>query len=215
MEVLWSQPYEEGKMQPGRFLAILGLILMAPNRSAVQDYDLQLRNDRNAFKNTTVWIYDDLAAGIRVARQSHKPLLVVFRCIPCKACQAFDDDVARRDPIIRDLLSEFVCIRIPQANGLDLAHFQFDFDLSFAVFFMDSDLTTYGRYGTRSGRPETEDISLEGLRKAMAEALRIHRNRGASLLRSPANKPGRRVSTQRKTFRALRPNSRSPMLRRE
>src|SRR5262245_52702678 len=61
MEVAWSQPYEEGTMHPGRFLAILGLILMTADRSAAQDYDLQLRNDRNAFKNTTDWIYDDLA----------------------------------------------------------------------------------------------------------------------------------------------------------
>src|SRR5262249_17473044 len=78
----------------------------------------------------------------------------------------------------RDLLDEFVCIRIPQANHLDLARFQFDFDLSFAIFFMGSDSTIYGRYGTRSERPEVEDIALEGLRKAMVEALRLHRTRG-------------------------------------
>jgi serine protease Do len=161
------------------FLPIIGFVLLAADRSPAQDLDLQIRDDRTAFKSSPAWIYDDLAAGIGVARQSHKPLMVVFRCIPCKACQKFDDDVARRDPIIRDLLDEFVCVRVPQANNMDLTHFQFDFDLSFAVFFMDSDLTTYGRFGTRSERPEIEDISLEGLRKAMAEALRIHRNRGA------------------------------------
>jgi hypothetical protein len=57
---------------------------------------------------------------------------------------------------------------------MDLAHFQFDFDLSFAVLFMDADLTIYGRFGTRSDRPEEQDISLQGLRKAMAEALRLY-----------------------------------------
>jgi hypothetical protein len=62
---------------------------------------------------------------------------------------------------------------------MDLSHFQFDFDLSFAVFFLDADLTIYGRFGTRSDRPEEEDISLQGLRKAMAEALRMHRNASA------------------------------------
>jgi serine protease Do len=164
-------------MRPWRFLPIIGFILLAADRSHAQDFDLQLRNDRTAFKSSPAWIYDDLATGIGVARQSNKPLLVVFRCIPCKACQKFDDDVARRDPIIRDLLDKFVCIRVPQANNLDLAHFQFDFDLPFAVFFMAPDLTIYGRFGTRSERPEAEDISLAGLRKAMAEALRIDRNR--------------------------------------
>src|SRR5262245_16507836 len=185
-----------------RLLPVLALILISSDRSSAQDYDAQLQNDRNSFKSSTAWIYDDLAAGIRVARQSKKPLFVVFRCIPCKACQQFDDDVARSDPMIRDLLSEFVCVRIPQANSMDLVHFQFDFDLSFAVFFMDADLTTYGRYGTRSARPEVEDISLEGLRKAMAEALRIHRDRRAftaalagkqakpTRLRTPKDYPG-------------------------
>jgi hypothetical protein len=166
-------------MSPRNFLVSFGLLLLTADRSRAQGIDLQLRNDRTAFKSSPAWIYDDLATGIGVARRSHKPLLVVFRCIPCKACQKFDDDVARRDPIIRDLLDEFVCIRVPQANNMDLAHFQFDFDLSFAVFFMGSDLTIYGRFGTRSERPEVEDISLEGLRKAMAEALRIHRDRAA------------------------------------
>ena len=106
-------------------------------------------------RSRPTWIYDDLSKGIQVARQTRKPLLVVFRCIPCKACQKFDDDVARRDPVIRDLLDEFVCVRIPEANTIDLTHFQFDFDLSFAVFFMDASLTVYGRFGTRSGRPES------------------------------------------------------------
>ena len=54
--------------------------------------------------------------------------------------------------------------------------FQHDFDLSFAAYLMNPDLTIYGRFGTRSERPEYEDISLQGLRKAMEAALRMHRN---------------------------------------
>ena len=125
------------------------------------------------------WIYNDLGEGVRAARAAGKPLLVVFRCIPCEACQEFDDDVARRDPIIRELLDEFVCVRIVQANTIDLTRFQHDFDQSFAAYLMNPDLTIYGRFGTRSGRPEHEDISLEGLRKAMEAALRMHRDYGA------------------------------------
>jgi hypothetical protein len=141
--------------------------------------DTKVRNDRETFQRSKDWIYDDLAEGIRVASETHKPLMVVFRCIPCEACQEFDDDVARRDPIIRDLLDRFVCVRIVQANAMDLDHFRFDFDLSFAVLFVDADLTIYGRFGTRSERPEEQDISLQGLRKAMAEALRLHRDAAA------------------------------------
>jgi hypothetical protein len=142
----------------------------------VQDRETKVRNDREAFEDSKIWIYNDVARGQQVARSTRKPMLIVFRCIPCEACQEFDDEVARRDPIIRDLLDEFVCVRIVQANSMDLSHFQFDFDLSFAVFLTDADLTIYGRFGTRSDRPEWQDISLTGLRKAMAEALRMHRN---------------------------------------
>jgi hypothetical protein len=157
------------------WLSVLGLLLLAAPALA-QDRDTKVRNDRQTLGASRGWIYNDLAGGVRAAKESGKPLLVVFRCIPCQACQKFDDDVARRDPIIRDLLDGFVCVRIIQANAIDLTHFQHDFDLSFAVYLMNPDLTIYGRYGTRSERPEWEDISLEGLRKAMEAALRMHRD---------------------------------------
>ena len=66
---------------------------------------------------------------------------------------------------------------------MDLSHFQFDFDLSFAVLFMDADLTIYGRFGTRSDRPEEQDISLQGLARrwpsAAAASRRGRRQAGA------------------------------------
>jgi hypothetical protein len=163
-------------------LVVLSLMAFGTGRLTAQNSarDIKVRNDRKAFQDSRDWIYNNLAEGIRAAREAHKPLMVVFRCIPCEACQEFDDDVARRDPIIRDLLDRFVCIRIVQANAMDLDHFRFDFDLSFAVLFMDADLTIYGRFGTRSDRPEEQDISLQGLRKAMAEALRLHRDGAAA-----------------------------------
>jgi hypothetical protein len=162
-------------------LLAFGLLLVASGQLPAQapDRDTKVRNDRKAFEASHDWIYNNLDEGVRAARDSGKPLFVVLRCIPCEACQEFDDDVARRDPIIRDLLDDYVCVRIVQANTLDLTRFQDDFDQSFAVFLMNPDLTLYGRYGTRSERPEQEDISLEGLRKAMAEALRMHRNYAA------------------------------------
>jgi hypothetical protein len=166
-------------MGPRPLLVALLTLSLGAVPAPAQDRDTKVRNDRKAFADSKDWIYNDLAEGIRVARETHKPLMVVFRCIPCEACQEFDDDVARRDPIIRDLLDQFVCVRIVQANTMDLTHFQFDFDLSFAVFFLDDELTIYGRFGTRSDRPEEQDLSLEGLRRALAEALRMHRNAAA------------------------------------
>jgi serine protease Do len=157
-------------------LVALGSLLLLTGTLFAQDRDTKVRNDRTTFQGSKEWVYNDLAQGLRVAKSSGKPLLVVFRCIPCEACQQFDDDVARRDPAIRDLLDEFVCVRIVQANTIDLSHFQYDFDQSFAVILMNPDMTIYGRYGTRSDREESEDISLAGLRKALATALRMHRS---------------------------------------
>jgi serine protease Do len=97
-------------------------------------------------------------------------------------CKSFDEQVVRRDAKVRDLMDKFVCVRLVQANAMDLALFQFDYDMTFAVFFLNADQTIYGRFGSRSDRKEaTRDISLEGFRAALAGALELHK-------RYPANK---------------------------
>ena len=73
-------------------------------------------------------------------------------------------------------MAKFVCVRLVQANDLDLSLFQFDYDLTFAAFFMNADRTIYGRFGSRSSQKEAErDISLDGFRKALASALELHK----------------------------------------
>src|SRR5689334_17432558 len=73
-------------------------------------------------------------------------------------------------------MAKFVCVRLVQANDLDLTLFQFDYDLTFAAFFMNADRTIYGRFGSRSEREHAEkDISLDGFRKALAAALDLHK----------------------------------------
>lgn len=80
-------------------------------------------------------------------------------------------------------MDKFVCVRVVQANALDLSLFQFDYDLTFAVFFMNADKTIYGRYGSRSDHKDAQsDISLEGLRAALSGALELHQA-------YPGNKP--------------------------
>jgi serine protease Do len=79
-------------------------------------------------------------------------------------------------------MDEFVKVRIVQANGIDLSQFQFDFDLTFAVFFMNADKTIYGRFGSRSDLKDAmRNISIDGFRKAMDAALELHKG-------YPANK---------------------------
>jgi hypothetical protein len=157
-----------------RHLVFLLVVLLQTAPLSAQDRKALVRQDREKFQTSTDWVYNDLEKAQAAAKAANKPLFVVFRCIPCEACQEFDDDVARRDPIIRDLLDKFVCVRIVQANTIDLTRFQHDFDQSFAAYFLTPDLTILGRFGTRSQRPEYEDISLHGLRKALEAALGLH-----------------------------------------
>ncbi len=59
------------------------LLLLASGLVEAQVRDTKVRNDRKTFEGSTDWVYNDLDEGVRVARDLGKPLLVIFRCIPC------------------------------------------------------------------------------------------------------------------------------------
>lgn len=156
------------------WFVVCGLLLSVTWCSA-QERELKVRNDKKNVEGDGYWIYNDLPTGIKRAKESKKPLLVVFRCVPCEACAQLDEDVVQRDSRVRELLDKFVCVRIVHANGMDLSQFQFDYDQSWSAFFLNADMTIYGRYGTRSHQTESkDDVSLEGFSKALAGALDLH-----------------------------------------
>jgi hypothetical protein len=137
--------------------------------------DELVRDDLANLKTKDAWIYNDVARGLAEAKQSGKPLLVVFRCVPCKACAQLDQTIVESNPELDELLKKFVCVRVVHANGLDLGLFQFDYDQSFAAFIMNGDKTIYGRYGTRSHQTESaDDVALEGFVAALEAGLRVH-----------------------------------------
>lgn len=139
--------------------------------------DQQVREDRAKVEADGFWIYNDLPKAFAEAKETGKPILVVLRCIPCHECVKLDDDLVDKDPVIRPLLNQFVCVRQVSTNGLDLKTFQYDTDQSFAVFMLNADGTIYGRFGTRSHRTEwLEDVSLPGMAKALEGALALHRD---------------------------------------
>ena len=79
-------------------------------------------------------------------------------------------------------MGKFVCVRMVQGNGMDLSLFQFDYDLTFAAFFLNADRTLYGRYGTRSDLKQAErEMSLDGFGQALGAVLELHKG-------YPANK---------------------------
>lgn len=159
-------------------ILILCLAMAAlPSWAMAQDRETKVRNDRKTVEGDGYWIYNDLDKGFDLAAKSNKPLLVVIRCIPCEACAQLDQQVVSRDPAVNQLLDEFVCVRIVQANHLDLSLFQYDYDQSFAAFFLNADRTIYGRYGTRSHETQSQqDVSVAGFAKALAGALALHKN---------------------------------------
>lgn len=102
------------------------------------------------------------------------------------------------DPELIELLQQFVCVRMIQINDLDLSLMQFDFELTWAAFFLHADRTLYGRYGTRSERdrkrnvffdrmPEhklrdglPKDMSIEGFKASLRSTLALHKEYDAS-----------------------------------
>lgn len=66
-------------------------------------------------------------------------------------------------------------MRLTAIAGVDLGRFQFDYDLTFMVFFLNARERIYGRYGGRDASSPERRQSLAGLRYAMEHALRRHR----------------------------------------
>lgn len=151
-------------------------IFLGPVDSAdAQTREEKVRADKEKVVAEGFWIYNDLAGAMSKAKENGKPVLVVLRCIPCEECVKLDDDLVDKDPVIRPLLEEFVCVRQVSTNGLDLDVFQYDTDQSFAIFMLNANGTVYGRFGTRSHRTQWfGDVSLEGLAKALRGALELH-----------------------------------------
>lgn len=133
----------------------------------------KLLADQSEFQNQNRWIYNDLDRALKQSKTSGKPLLVVFRCVPCEACSHFDRRVIEPDSATNKLLDQFECVRITQANGVDLTLFQFDWDQSFHVIFMDDQKNVLGRFGTRSFRPEDDDMTIAGFQATMKGVLKL------------------------------------------
>jgi serine protease Do len=77
--------------------------------------------------------------------------------------------------MIARIAREFVLLRILDMRGIDLNVFDFDYDLTWAGFFLSTDGFVYGRYGSRDAGTAERELSLAGLKYAMERALAEHR----------------------------------------
>lgn len=142
-----------------------------------QSREEKVRNDRLRVSKSGLWHYNDLDAGFAEALRTNKPLMVVFRCIPCVECVKLDDDLLEQNDSVVESMRKFVRVRQISTNGIDLNRYQFDFDQSFSVMFFHPDGTLLGRFGTRSHQTEWEDdVSIAGLGAAMKQVLEWHAN---------------------------------------
>ncbi len=160
---------------------ILGLIGLAVSTvaspCAAQERELKVRGDQARILKEGYWIYNDLAKGLEQGKQQNKPVLVIFRCIPCEACAQLDEAVVEDNPAVRKWLSNFVPVRIVHTNGMDMNKFQFDYDQSWAAFVLHHDGSIIGRYGTRSHQTESaDDVSLQGFLESLRVAQSLYAN---------------------------------------
>ena len=142
--------------------------------ATVKDREGAVRGDKARLESSERWNYNDLDKGFAAARESGKPLLAVLRCVPCMACIGMDGAVLE-DASLAPLLDQFVCVRVINANALDLAKFQFDYDLSLSALVFNSDGTVYGRFGSWTHQKEPENKSLDSFKRALEAALVIHK----------------------------------------
>lgn len=169
-------------MNPPPFLSSLLIVTIAASTLAetVKDREGAVRNDRAVMEKDARWIYNDYRAGFAEAKRTGKPLLVVLRCVPCVSCAGIDAQVLT-EPELAPLLEQFVCVRVINANALDLSLFQFDYDLSFSTMFFNGDGTVYGRFGSWTHQRDPADKTTAGYKRTLEAALAIHRG-------YPANK---------------------------
>ena len=82
----------------------------------------------------------DFAAALKEAQAANRPLLVTWRCLPCKQCAEFDKNVLEGSEALDPLLQRFVPVRLTDAAQLDERFFPYkthqDLDLSWWGYFL-------------------------------------------------------------------------------
>lgn len=164
------------KELPPAVLLLLALAVTSTQAETVKDREGAIRQDQAAFQGKTRWTYNSWEQGREAARTSGKPMLVVLRCVPCLACAGIDGSVLNESETLAPLLDQFECVRLINANALDLSLFQFDYDLSFSALLLNADGTIYGRYGSWSHQKNPAETDTASFRLALEGALALHRD---------------------------------------
>ena len=161
---------------PVLFIVTSLILTFSLQGETVKDREGAVRADAKKMEGTDRWLYNDLQTAFAEAEKSGKPIMVVLRCVPCLACMGIDTELLMESGTLSSLMDEFVRVRVINANSLDLSLFQFDYDLSFSVIFLNADKTIYGRFGSWEHQKDSQNRATSGLRQAMERSLALHRN---------------------------------------
>jgi serine protease Do len=116
--------------------------------------------------------------AFKQAQAENRPLFVTFRCLPCKQCAEFDQDVLDGGTDLDPLLKQFICVRVTNAehillNIFPLQGFQ-DLDLSWWGYFLSPQGQTYAVFGGKDHVSDSTRISTTALANTMRRVLAHH-----------------------------------------
>lgn len=128
-------------------------------------------------RENVVWM-EDLGAAREQARREGRPLFVTLRCLPCKQCLSFDQEVMAGGEVLDPLLAHFVTVRITDASTLNLRLFPVDgfqdFDLSWWGWLFSDKSELYGVFGGRDHVSDTSRVSVGALASTLKRVLTHH-----------------------------------------
>ena len=82
------------------------------------------------------------------------------------------------------MADKFIRVRLTRIDDLDLNVFEFDYDCTFMVFFLNAQEKVYARYGGRDADGPDSRQSLAGLHYTMESVLKMHARKAPAATQS-------------------------------
>lgn len=165
-----------------RIAFLLALLVPLPLLAASPDWPAILKPAKVQLpppQDDVVW-RPDLAKALQEAKQTHRPLFVTLRCLPCKQCSAFDKDVLEGGPVLEPLLKQFITVRLTSAKDVDLRILPMaghqDMDLSWWGYILSPTGQLYAIFGGRDEVSDETRISVPALANVLQRVLDHHYN---------------------------------------
>ena len=138
---------------------------------------------------------NDFPAALAEAQKTNRPILVTWRCLPCKQCAEFDKNVLEGSESLDPLLRRFITVRMTDAAQLDERYFPYkthqDLDLSWWGYFLRPDGALYGVFGGKDHVSDSTRISEAAFVNSLTRVLSHHHDarRGSWNIDGPSPDP--------------------------